>query len=495
VRNLRLYGDLFGLDTFIEILGKRDVPASLGQLWRERTSFAAGYWGNFGGLNVPMPDWVYRMLDAITILAVAGLLFGAVRWLVGRFRRSGGHPAPATPHTHVVAWPFALCLLWGLGVVIPWSQWASVTWSSQGRLVFSALPVWSLLLALGLQAWSPGRWGAYVLATFALLLLCLTACAPFLWIAPAYALPEPLTGAAVDAIPNRLDVEFRASAPDGEQAEGVMRLLGYRIGSHEVDPGEPLFVTLYWEALAPTPTDHTVFVHLLGEGELLAAQRDTFPGLGLLSTTWLIPGSRWADRYVLQLPATAFTPDRAQIEVGIYETGTGARLIAAESDGQQLGDHVRFGGVAIPPVPEGLSNAARIDFGGRIALVGYHLDRRVAAPGEEIMLTLYWQGQRSMATDYTVSAQLVDAQQRKAAQLDSWPRGGGAPTSSFEPEQTVVDARPLSIYSDAAPGVYDVRVAVYRLGEGALHHLPIVPPGGRMLADHIVLTQARITPR
>jgi hypothetical protein len=52
----------------------------------------------------------------------------------------------------------------------------------------------------------------------------------------------------------------------------------------------------------------------------------------------------------------------------------------------------------------------------------------------------------------------------------------------------------LAISADATSGVYDVRVAVYWLGEAEIRHLPVIPPGGQMLADHIVLTQARVTP-
>jgi hypothetical protein len=38
---------------------------------------------------------------------------------------------------------------------------------------------------------------------------------------------------------------------------------------------------LYWRALAPTANDHALFIHLLGEGERIVAQRDSFLGAGL----------------------------------------------------------------------------------------------------------------------------------------------------------------------------------------------------------------------
>ena len=68
-RNWRLHGDPLGWNLFLDIVGRRTVPADLAQLWSERHSFLAGYWGNFGGFNVPMPAWAYGVLNALGVLA------------------------------------------------------------------------------------------------------------------------------------------------------------------------------------------------------------------------------------------------------------------------------------------------------------------------------------------------------------------------------------------------------------------------------------------
>lgn len=475
LRNLQLYGDFTGLNVFMEILGTREVPADLAQLWRERYSFAAGYWGNFGGINVPMPAWVYTVLNGIGVVAVLGLLVRLVKSLI---------PSLQSPNSAVDRWSFLLALLWGLGVFVPWLWWARVTWSSQGRLVFSAIPVWSLLLALGLAGWLSPRWAGWAPMLFAFFLLGLAASAPFVWIAPAYVPPEPLADDQGAAIPHRVDVDF------GD----VMRLLGYGLETESTQPGGQVAVTLYWETLAPADRDYTVFVHLLGEGERLVAQRDTFPGLGRLSTTWLAPGFRWADRYVLQVPDTAYAPDVAQIEVGVYDAATGVRLVATTSSGEVAGDNVRFGRVRIRSLPGAVPNPIAVNFGDRMALVGYDLNQRVARPGDTVTLTLYWRALRRMDVNYTISAQLVDAGQRKAAQVDTWPLAGAAPTATWEPGQVLADTYALAIFPDAPPGVYDLRVAVYVLQEGTIVHVPVIPAGGRMLSNHQVLTRVRVVP-
>ncbi len=465
-RNLQLYGDLFGLDVFIQILGQRDVPADLAQLWRERYSFAAGYWGNFGGLNVPLPAWAYTVLNATVIIAALGLVTHYA------LRFTSRHSPFAIRHSQ-----FALCLLWGLGVLVPWARWASITWSSQGRLIFAALPVWSLLLVLGIAGWFPSRWARWPVAAFAAFLLTLATLAPWLWIRPAYALPRPLTRSQIAAIPHPLGDDFGTA----------LRLLGYDLPTETVEPGGQAQVTLYWESLAPTERDHTVFVHLLGAGDLPIAQRDTFPGLGLLSTTWLEPGYAWADRYVLRLPATAYAPDLAQIEVGVYEESSGERLPVGG------GDNVRFGRIEVRPLPGDLPNPSAVNFADRMEMAGYDLSRRVVRPGETVTLTLYWRGLREMEVNYTVSTQLIDAAQVKAAQHDSWPAGGAAPTTTWEPGRLVTDTHTL-VVGDVPPGVYDVQVVVYVQEGGDFVHLPVVSAQGEMLFNYQLLTRVRVLP-
>ena len=484
VRNLHLYGDLTGLNAFIEILGKRDVPAGLSQLWRERYSFLAGYWGNFGGLNVPMPSWVYRILNAGVVVAGLGLVARFVRARVRDIRIQRPERRIETSQVQIWVPGFVLCILWALGVLLPWIQWARVTWSSQGRLVFAALPVWSMLLALGLGAWLPTNWKRCVIGTFALFLLGLSAIAPFTWIRPAYERPQRLTEAQLQAIPHRSKIDF----------DNTMRLLGHDLETSTTKPGGQVAVTLYWEALAPTEEDYVVFTHLLDNYELVVAQRDTLPGLGLLSTTHLEPGFRWADRYVLPLPATAYAPNEAQIEVGLFSTRTGQRLSAVGTDGESLGDNIRFGQVDVEPLPGAPPHPVSINFGDRMLLTGYDLSKRAVQPGETVTLTLRWRALRPMEKNYTVSAQLIDEDQRKAAQHDSPPLEGAAPTTTWEPNQTVVDDVPLTVFQDAAAGPYNVRIAVYVHEEGAISHLSVTPPGGQMQANHVKLTQVRVIP-
>jgi hypothetical protein len=139
-------------------------------------------------------------------------------------------------------------------------------------------------------------------------------------------------------------------------------------------------------------------------------------------------------------------------------------------------------------------NPIHIDFGGEMALVGYDLDGRVLRPGDAVTATFYWRGLERMETNYTISAQLVDPAQNKAAQHDGWPQEGAAPTAAWEPDHLVVDGHRLLVSPEAVPGVYDLRVAIYRLEEEEIVHLPVVSSEGRMLLNYVLLTNVRVVP-
>jgi hypothetical protein len=488
LRNWQLYGDFLGQNVFIEILGQRDVPANLAQLWRERVSFIRGYWGNFGGLNVPMPEWVYTVLNLFLVLAAVGLLLALlVRiWTLIQSRHSRKSSSSQT--RKLVPW--LIVLLWPVLVVALWITWARTTWSSQGRLVFSAISVWSLLLALGWHSLTnllPRSLRTLALISAPLFLFAISVVAPWAWIRPAYARPPQLTEAQITAISRRVDAVFF------HPAGGQLKFLGYDAPLQAAYPGQSVPVTLYWDAIQPFNQDYSIFLHLVDAHDLLTAQRDAFPGMGTLSTQWLKSGQRWAERRVLVLPETAFSPNQTAFEVGLYDYNTGERLAVVEAGGQITGDNVRFSQLDVQARPGEVPNPIHVELGGEMELVGYDLDRRALRPGEVATLTLYWRGQRLMETNYSISAQFVDEHGVKAAQKDAWPFDGGRPTSLWEPGTLIEEPRQLVIFDDALSGVYDVYVAVYPSDDPEAL-LVVTPPGGRLQSDHVVLTTIRVLP-
>jgi hypothetical protein len=278
-----------------------------------------------------------------------------------------------------------------------------------------------------------------------------------------------------------------------------MKLLGYDLPlsntqypiSNTLMPGDSLTITLYWQSLAEMDQNYSVFVHLLDENELVVAQRDMYPGQGLHPTSLWSAGDAIANRYVLILPETAFAPNQAQLEVGLYDFTTGERLLAYGPNGELLGDNIRFQEIKIMPRDEtGVPNPVNFNLGNRIALIGYDMDRRCASPGETIHLTLYWQALARMKENYSVFTHVLGEENRIWAQKDDWPQGGDAPTSTWEPGQTIVDEYELTVNLDTPADVYDVEIGLYLAETG--DRLRIVEQGGRLLDDRVLLSKVRV---
>ncbi|MGQ9493541.1 MAG: hypothetical protein ACUVR2_07240 [Anaerolineae bacterium] len=273
----------------------------------------------------------------------------------------------------------------------------------------------------------------------------------------------------------------------GDQIE----LRAYTIDKEVLHPGDVLNVTLYWQCLKPLSKDYTVFVHLLGQHDLVVAQRDAYPCLGTCPTHNWRPGEKLADPYMLALPMTAFTPDAAQLEVGLYEHASQHRLTATMDQGQALGDSARFHTLSITPTHPGpIPNPMQVNFGDRIALVGYQLNQRAVKRGDTIRLTLYWQALQRMHENYSVFIHLISESGERAAQIDSWPQHGKAPTSSWQPDAVMQDEYELNVPTNAPIGVYSIHIGLY-VAE-TLQRLWVLDEVKLPQIDFIFLTRVRI---
>ena len=214
VRNLRLYGDPLGLSAFIAILGQRAHPASLLQLWGERHGFMQSFWGLFGGVNIPMADWVYAVLNALAVMSIIGI----VVVLVKRGIREG---------LSLRKWMLILLtMLWIAGVVLPLAlSWARITWSSQGRLVFSALSPIAIWFTVGLTIPWPRKVDQIIASGLVAGLFALSVAALPLWIVPAYQL---------EAMSSRdyTSADYTFSAPG--ESEPFITLVGYYVSPSTV---------------------------------------------------------------------------------------------------------------------------------------------------------------------------------------------------------------------------------------------------------------------
>lgn len=483
-RNIVLYGDWLGWGAFIAVLGQRAHPASLLQLWGERRGFLMSFWGLFGGVNVPMPLWIYTILNGLLIISVIGFVFYFLREIFHWWRQASWRPFNIRRlidnMLEFVADRFGLvvCLLFTGAVIVGLIQWATTTWSSQGRLVFTALSAVVVLFVVGLVGWLPRRFARWVVFVVAIFMFSVAVFVPFLWIQPTY------TVAAYT--PPRPFVLQPATTVFGDQlrlrgvtAEGV---------AHDIStlkPGESLWIHLEWEVLQPMSRDWSVFVHLndsiLGQP---IAQRDMYLGQGLLLTSWLQPGERLTNSYKLTVPETAVAPANLDVVIGLYDFNNGERLSTETSDSAVVAK------LLLQPAAGSFPNPQAVNFEDELELVGYEIEPRHTAAGEVVNLTLYWEALRPLTNDYTFFAQIVDEDTTRWASHDYTPSEG---TSSWLLDTANSIEMTLQLNPETLPGLFPLIIGAYTQTEaGDFDRLQIKTADGRLTDDFLQLTPVRV---
>ena len=133
-----------------------------------------------------------------------------------------------------------------------------------------------------------------------------------------------------------------------------------------------------------------------------------------------------------------------------------------------VGD-VRFVTYAVLPEPAGeMTVRSGVTFGQDITLLGYTIGLPPGAtlsPGDILPLTLFWQTAHPLDIRYKVFLHLLGREGRLFAQRDAEPVGNLAPTTTWQPGETVVDNHGLLLPADLPPGQYTLRLGLYRIDD------------------------------
>jgi len=441
LRNWQLYGDPTALNVFVAIQGQRAGTPALRDWLDEFGTFRWTYWGLFGAVDVMAPRWVYTFFD---LLSLTGLI-GLVIWIAQRQQTRN----PQFAIRNSLWW---IPALWAGILFVSVLRWTWIYFSFQGRLVFPDIAGISTLLMLGLHQWVPRRYRPALTVGLAAFLFAIAAIIPFVSILPAYARPEPLTLADVPA-------EARVEPVD---VGSVARVVGWELeqrpepveGPQTVRTGENVEVVVYWEAVAPDGGDYVSFARLLGRGYGLVGQINRRPACGMVPTSLWQPGQVWRDPYRVPVAPDASAPSRLRVEVGLYDPEAGETLGAV-----RVGEAKLAPPESAPAVPHPL----RVDLADGVSLAGYDLSSAVAAPGDVITLTLYWEARETPSADYQVFVHLVGDGPEPLAQGDGPPLLGDYPTTMWAPGEIIADPHPVALPTDLPPGRYRLLVGMYDL--------------------------------
>jgi len=152
---------------------------------------------------------------------------------------------------------------------------------------------------------------------------------------------------------------------------------------------------------------------------------------------------------------------------------------------------VRLATYGVASLPEEPDVALDARFGENIRLQGYALDNTVFSPGGIVPVTLFWEAQAPLTERYKVTVQLLDGEGHLVAQIDTEPRDGLAPTTSWQPNRTLADRYGLLLPSDSLSGRCSLIVALYHLVNGERLSVAI---DGELVGSHLPLGDVALEP-
>jgi hypothetical protein len=381
-RNLRLYGDLFGLAAFQAEFATQ--PFEVGNLaaWRDALAqLHDSFWARFGWMNVPAPGWVIAPIALVELLGLVGLLAASV------FDPRSHAKLREEPHSVAAYWPLIALPILAFGWVVSFALTAGlVAW--QGRLLFPALPAIAILLARGLTGPSntmPLQQGVFapqrheghkgpqalcVLCAFVvrehgnsrcndkptptarplarrsaallvvgLLLGVIALWLPFGVIQPAYPFHTIPEQTALARLGTPVYGRFKRAGERGAE------LRGWRLEGPAQVHTTPSLV-LMWHARGRQNRDWVVFIHLVDAHGQIVAEDNRPPQDGVFPMTQWVADDWVEDRHPLQLPPT-LAPGSYSLRVGLYDPSNNRRTGVYDTHGDLRGDYLTLGSITV----------------------------------------------------------------------------------------------------------------------------------------------------
>jgi hypothetical protein len=254
-----------------------------------------------------------------------------------------------------------------------------------------------------------------------------------------------------------------------------LNLLGYDIPWRFIEAGQPVPITLYWQADRTMVRNYTFFTKLFDDQNRLWSSVDRFARDGYKTTHWH-EGEIVIDQFTLPTPS--------DIPPGVYRFNVGAYLgleqttvyLPLVEEGQPTeATSLTFGSIKIGGPPPGLvvdeaspQYPMSVDLAGAIRLQGYDM----SPIDQNLGLKLYWESLAPVETDYTIFAHLRNQAGQTVAQMDRPPAAGAYPTSLWSPGEIIPDEVIVPWPQNLQPGQYSIVVGLYDFTTGI--RLPVV---------------------
>jgi hypothetical protein len=249
--------------------------------------------------------------------------------------------------------------------------------------------------------------------------------------------------------------------------DGRIDLLGLDLDRNSTMCGETVNLALFWQARESLDEDLTAFVHLVNEADFAYAQRDKHPINDYLRTSKWQSGQVMKDEYRLFIPYGT-PPGTYNLVVGLYRAETGQRLPVFGGEKRLLPGHrFRLARVHVMPMNLGRPEDLRIqhpqtaDLGRGLRYLGHEFGVSALAPGQPLLVTLFWQALGRVDGDAVVTLEMLDDAGHVVAGQQGRPANDTYPTPDWLPDAVLRDVRVLFIPPDLSPGRYQLRVTVH----------------------------------
>lgn len=227
-----------------------------------------------------------------------------------------------------------------------------------------------------------------------------------------------------------------------------------------------------WARQEPVSVDRRVQLAALGEKHRrLWLVLDTTPEADPASTT-----ERWLDENAFRVASRWMSPDmrfvRYEWPAGGMGQATGTTL------NLRFGDNLRLDRFS-PACSDLPDSAESMPCASPTPLEGH--------PGDILAFSLFWRAEQAVQQDYTVFVQLLDEDGKLHVQSDRLPVGGFRPTSTWQPDEVIVDNYGLALPADLAPGRYRLIAGLYL--PASMERQTVTTDDSALLGDHVVLSE------
>ena len=460
-RNYQLYQDIFAIGQLLEIEGLRTESQTWAAFWGELRGLRYSFWGLFGWFSILLPVWIYRLLDAVTILAAAGMAL----WIGEAVRRD--RPANWLRKPHARVW---LCLLIFAAILIGLMlYWLTFAISSQGRLLFPGISAYGAILIGGIYHLL--RRIKFPQPNLVLVWLPLV-----LLVSSIYALTDLLPASYAASVP--VAAVPSTAQPVGKIYGDLLELVAVDLPQGRFYPGDEVPVTLYMRAKYPVRKEYQLFLQFLNENAEEIGNITTIPGWGRNPVSLWDPDLVYADTYLVRIfgDVSNRSPLSARVYGGFFD-GETQKLLPLPNDTEDLGlrtlGYVEVAPLKLPQVNNQPYLAlVDVQFSDGLALQGAVVPTEIAS-SQSFIITLLWHSTTPPTKDYTAFVHLIDSAGNYVTGHDQSPAEGRFPTSLWHPGDTSLSDFTLNLPADLAPGNYKLWAGLYDPASPTLDRLPI----------------------